>query len=170
MVWIGITGFMLLAAFLLGGLWLDHVRERRVYERPGILLRPGFWLAYRSLRLVLFLAGWSMSAMAFPRTSGLLALLLLLAWSWKRLLQGRLVRRRMIRRAFALEKRRDPSASDVQILQRVMHSIHPSWGDELLEQIAIDNPTPERAADMILRIERGALPAGFSPARLLRLR
>ena len=169
-IWIGIAGFALLAIFLLSGLWIDHVREKPVYERPRILVRPGFWTAFRGLRLALFLAGWAMSASVLPRAAGGLALLLALAWGWKRLIRGRHFRRRMVRKAFVLEKRRDPAASDVQILQRVLHAIHPHWGEELLEQIALDNPTPERVADMICRIEKGALPAGFSPARLLRLR
>jgi hypothetical protein len=170
MLWIGIAGFVLLAAFLFCGLWIDHVRERPVYERPRILVRPGFWIAFRALRFAFFLAGWAMSARVFPRSAGVLAALLALGWGWKRLVRGRHFRRRMVRRAFTLEKRRDPAASDVQILQRVLHAIHPHWGEELLEQIALDNPTPERTADMICRIEQGALPAGFSPARLLRLR
>jgi hypothetical protein len=74
----------------------------------------------------------------------------------------------MIRRAFEREKSRDPAASDVQILIRILHALHPRWGEELIEQIATDNPTPEGVADMVIRMERGALPSGFHPSRLLR--
>jgi len=90
--------------------------------------------------------------------------------SWKRYLHSRRHRQRMIRRAFEKERARDPAASDVQILQRILHSLHGRWGEELIEQIAADNPTPEGVSDMVLRIERGALPPGFSPSRMLRRR
>jgi len=74
----------------------------------------------------------------------------------------------MIRQAFDRERARDPSASDAQILQRILLSLHGLWGQELVEQIVADNPTPEGAADMVVRMERGALPTGFHPSRLLR--
>jgi hypothetical protein len=167
---IGLTGFALVAASILGGLWLDHVRERPVYQRPAILIRPRFWIIYAAIRWVCFLTGWGLSAAVFPRSALGLALVLTAAWLWKRLLQGRRFRQRMIRRAFLREKERDPAASDVQVLQRILHSMHPRWGEELIEQIAADNPTPEGVSDMILRIERGALPIGFDPSRMLRRR
>jgi hypothetical protein len=170
MPWIGFAGLVLIAAFLISGLWLDHVRERPVYQRPPILIRPRFWIVYASIRWISFVAGWGLSAAAFPRIALGLALALTAAWLWKRLLQGRMFRHRMIRQAFAREKKRDPAASDIQILQRILHSMHPRWGEELIEQIAADNPTPEGVSDMVLRIERGALPLGFDPSRMLRRR
>jgi hypothetical protein len=170
MPWIGFAGFALLTAFVLSGLWLDHSRERPVYERPAILIHPRFWIAYSSLRWLSFLIGWILSAAVYPRAAALLALALTVAWLWKRLLKGRRFRHRMIRQAFKRERARDPAASDVQILQRILHAMHPRWGEELIEQIATDNPTPEGVSDMVLRIERGALPAGFSPSRMLRRR
>jgi|GEM_PF-2028084 len=166
----GVAGFALVAAFILSGLWLDHVRERPVYERPAILIHPRFWIVFASIRWFLFLAGWGLSGVVFPRAALVLALALAAAWSWKRTLQGRRYRRRMIRQAFQREKARDPAATDIQILQRILHSMHPRWGEELIEQIAADNPTPEGVCDMILRIERGALPPGFNPGRMLRRR
>ena len=170
MPWIGVAGFALIAACILSGLWLDHVRELPVYQRPAVLIHPRFWMIYASIRWISFLAGWGLSGAVFPRAALLLALALTAAWSWKRLLQGRRYRHRMIRQAFLRERGRDPAASDVQILQRILHSMHPRWGEELIEQIATDNPTPEGVSDMVLRIERGALPPGFSPSRMLRRR
>src|SRR5213593_1899311 len=170
MSWLGFAGFGLIAAFILCGLWLESLREKPVYERPAILIRPRFWPLYSAVRWALFLGGWILAGSAFPRAALLLALLLAVAWSWKRFLHGRRYRRRMIRLAFQREKSRDPSASDAQILQRILHSMHPRWGGELIEQIAADNPTPEGVADMVLRMERGSLPSGFSPLRMLRRR
>jgi hypothetical protein len=74
----------------------------------------------------------------------------------------------MIREAFEKERARDPSASDKQILHRILGSLHGRWGDELIEQIVADHPTPEGVADMVVRLERGALPSGFHPSRILR--
>ena len=165
---LGGLGFLLIAAFLFMGLWLDHVRERPVYERPAFLVHPGFWVGYRIARWSLFLAGWILAIAVFPKTSAGAGAALAAAWAWKRRIQGRSHRRRMIRRAFEREKARDAAATDVQVLERILHSLHPRWGEELIEQIASDNPTPERVADMVLRIERGALPSGFNPARMLR--
>jgi hypothetical protein len=127
-------------------------------------------VTFKSIRWLSFLAGWGLSGAVFPRAALLLALALAAAWSWKRFLQGRRFRHRMIRQAFLRERARDPAATDVQILQRILHSMHPRWGEELIEQIATDNPTPEGVSDMVLRIERGALPQGFSPSRMLRRR
>ena len=170
MPWLGVLGFALIAAFLLLGLWLEQVREKPVYERSVLLIHPQFWLGYSANRWALFLGGWVLAARFSPRVALPLAALLAAAWGWKRSLRGRRYRHRMIRRAFEQERSRDPSATDAQVLQRILHSLHPRWGGELIEQIATDNPTPERVADMVLRIERGALPSGFNPKRMLRRR
>jgi hypothetical protein len=170
MPWFGVLGFLFITSFLLMGLWLEHVRERPVYERPVVLIQPGFSLAFRLARWALFVLGWGLAALAWPRASCLLALALASLWCWKEVMRGRGQRRRMIRRAFEREKSRDPSATDAQILQRILHAMHPRWGEELIEQIAADQGTPEGVADMLVRIERGTLPSGFDPARMLRRR
>jgi len=164
----GLAGFGLIVAYLLSGLWLAHVREKPVYERPALLVHPWFRTAYSACRGILFLTGWVLAVQEFPRVSLLVVLVLVGSWAWWRFLHGRPHRRRMVRRAFDREKARDPAAGDVQILRRIVHSMHPRWGNELIEQIAADNPTPERVADMVLRLERGALPSGFNPSRMLR--
>lgn len=164
----GLGGFACLAASLLMGLWLEHVRERPVYERPSVLIRRAFWLMWSPARWILFAAGWLMMALSVPGTAAGLALVLAALWCWKLYLKSRRHRHRMIREAFLRERERDPAASDVQILRRILHSLHGRWGEELIEQLVADNPTPEGVADMVVRMERGALPAGFSPARMLR--
>jgi hypothetical protein len=168
MSYLGLLGLALVAGYLMLGLWLEHVREKPVYERPRVLSRPRFWIGYSALRAALFLAGWGLLLRDSLRSAAVLALILAGAWTWKRIVRGRPHRQRMIRRAFEREKSRDPAASDVQILSRILHALHPRWGEELIEQIAADNPTPEGVADMVIRIERGGLPSGFDPARLLR--
>jgi hypothetical protein len=170
MPWLGILGFLLIAGFLLFKLWLDSVRERPVYERPSFLIHSRFWSVYPIASWLLFLTGWILAAWSFPQSAMALGMALALAWGWKRWVRGKSHRRRMIRQAFEREKVRDPSATDSQVLQRILYSLHPRWGEELIEQIAIDNPTPERVADMLTRIEQGALPSGFNPASMLRRR
>ena len=96
------------------------------------------------------------------------ALILLGLWTWKRLLRSRFCLRRTLRRAFRKERARDALASDAEILQRILHSLHGRWGEDLIEQIVADHPTPEAIADLVVRMERGALPAGFDPRRNLR--
>jgi len=167
-LWQSLLGLVLIASFLTLGLWLEHVREKPVYQRPALLSRPRFRVGYRALRSALFLAGWGLLLDASPRTALVLAFVLAGAWAWKLVLKGRAHRQRMIRRAFERERSRDPAASDVQILRRILHSLHPRWGEELIEQIAADNPTPEAVADMVVRMERASLPSGFDPSRLLR--
>jgi hypothetical protein len=166
--WQGILGLALVIGYLLQGLWLEHVREKPVYERPRLLSRPRFWMGYTFVRAALFLLGWGLLIRVSLPGALVLASILACAWMWKRTVQGRPHRHRMIRRAFEREKARDPAASDVQVLSRILHALHPRWGEELIEQIAADNPTPEGVADMVIRIERGALPSGFDPARMLR--
>ena len=167
-VWLGLAGLAGVAVSLLMGLWMQHVRGRPVYERPAFLIRPGFRLIWIPARVVLFLAG----ALLLVRTSlpaaALLALFLTAAWSWRRTVGSRSHRRRMFRRAFERERARDPAATDEMILQRLIASLHGGWGEELIEQIVADNPTPEGVADMVFRMEAGALPAGFHPLRILR--
>lgn len=170
MLWLGALGFILIAGFLLFGLWLDSIRERPVYERPSFLIQSRFWAAYPIGSWLLFLTGWFLAARSFPRSAAALGLALAMAWGWKRWIRGKTHRRRMIRQAFETEKARDPAATDSQVLQRILYSLHPRWGEELIEQIATDNPTPERVADMLIRIEQGALPSGFNPASMLRRR
>jgi hypothetical protein len=166
--WQGFLGLALVIGYLLLGLWLEHVREKPVYERPRLLSRPRFLMGYSILRAALFLLGWGLLLRVSLPCALVLASILAGAWMWKRTVQGRPHRHRMIRRAFEREKARDPAASDVQVLSRILHALHPRWGEELIEQIAADNPTPEGVADMVIRIERGALPSGFDPARMLR--
>lgn len=166
--WQGFLGLALVIGYVLLGLWLEHVREKPVYERPRLLSRPRFWMGYSILRAALFLLGWGLLLRVSLPYALVLASILAGAWMWKRTVQGRPHRHRMIRRAFEREKTRDPAASDVQVLSRILHALHPRWGEELIEQIAADNPTPEGVADMVIRIERGALPSGFDPARMLR--
>ena len=153
-------GLLCLGFFLLMGLWRDHIRERPVYERPVALIRPSFWPVWHVSRWTLFTAGWILLAFSLPRTGIALALALLALWSWRRYLRSRRHWHRRVREAFARERRRDPSAPDIQILQRILHSTHGRWGEELIEQIVTDHPTPEGVADMIVRMEGGVLPAG----------
>ena len=166
--WLGLAGLAGVAVSLLMGLWVQHVRERPVYERPSIMIRPGFWRIWMPARGILFLFGGFLLARASFAAAGLLALALLGAWSWRRYLGSRRHRRRMIRQAFEKERAGDPSASDAQILQRILFSLHGRWGQELVEQIVADNPTPEGVADRVVRMERGALPGVFHPSRILR--
>jgi len=166
--WLGLAGLAGVAFSLLMGLWMQYVRERPVIERPGFLVRPGFRLMWTPARVFLFLGGGLLLARAFPPAAALLALLLAAAWSWRRYLESRAHRRRMFRRAFDREKAGDPSTADELILRRLLASLHARWGEELIEQIVADNPTPEGIADMVVRMERGALPAGFHPSRRLR--
>ena len=157
-------------AFLLLGLWWENVRERPVYDRPPILIHPSFRASFQAVRALLFLGGWFFAGRAFPRSAALLAAILLGAAAWKRYLRGRFHRRRMFRRAFEREKGRDPAATDRQILQRILYSLHPRWGEELIEQMVADQPNPDAVADMVVRMERGALSAAFGPDRLFRRR
>ena len=163
----GLAGFGALALFLMLGLWWAGIRERPVYERPAFLIRPWFPPSFRLLRGLLFVLGWALAVSSSPRAAAALALALLVAAAWKKLVASRGYRRRMFRRAFEAERKRDPSAGDVQILRRILHTLHPRWGDELIEQIATDQPTPEGVADMVVRMERGGLPRGFHPLRML---
>jgi hypothetical protein len=167
-VWLGLAGLAGVAVSLLMGLWMQHVRERPVYERPAFLIRPGFRRIWLSSRAFLFLAGALLLVRASPPAAALLALLLAAAWSWQRYVGSRSHRRRMFRRAFDRERARDPATTDEMILQRLLASLHGRWGEELIEQIVADNPTPEGVADMVFRMERGALPAGFHPLPTLR--
>ena len=166
--WLGLAGLAGVVFSLLMGLWMQHVRERPVYKRPVFLIRPGFRLMWIPARAFLFLAGGLLLVRASPPAAALLALLLAAAWSWKRYVGSRGHRRRMFRRAFDRERARDPSTADELILRRLLASLHPRWGEDLIEQIVADNPTPEGVADMVVRMERGALPAGFHPFRILR--
>ena len=170
MIMAGILGFMGLSAFLVLGLWWENVRERPVYERPPLLVHPFFRASFRALRGTLFLGGWFLAGRTFPRSTLLLAVLLLAAWAWRRYLRSRFHRRRMFRRAFEGERGRDPLATDHQVLQRILYSLHPRWGEELIEQIVKDNPSPEAVADMVVRMEHRSFSAGFSLLRILRRR
>jgi hypothetical protein len=165
---LGLLGFAALALSLLMGLWMEHVRERPVYERPAILLRPLFSLAWGPSRWILFAAGLILVSRASLALAAGVAAFLTLLRAWKGYLGSRRYRLRMIRRAFEKERARDPAASDAQILQRILHSLHARWGEELIEQMVADNPTPEGVARMVVRMERGALPSGFHPSRILR--
>jgi hypothetical protein len=162
------AGFACIVVSLLMGLWMAHVRERPVYERPAVLIRPLFWRVFRPARWILFLAGWLLLARGWPAGAAGLAILLAVLWGYRRYLASPRHRARMIRRAFDAEKARDPAATDQQVLQRILYSLHGRWGPELIEQIVADNPTPERVAEMVVRMERGFLPAGFHPSRLHR--
>jgi hypothetical protein len=160
----GLVGLACLAISLLMGLWMEHLRERPVYRRPAFLIHRGFWLLWGPARWILFGAGWILAGLSFPRTSASLAFILLGLWSWKRHLRSRSRRRRMVREAFDRERARDPAAGDTQILRRIVASLHARWGEELIEQIVVDNPTPEAVADFVVRMERGILPPGFFPS------
>ncbi len=160
----GLVGLACLGTWLLMGLWMEHLRERPVYRRPTLLIHKSFWLLWSPGRWVLFGAGWILAGLSFPKTTAALAFSLLGLWSWKRYLQSRRHRRRMIREAFDRERARDPAAGDAQILQRIVASLHARWGEELIEQIVVDNPTPEAVADFVVRMERGILPQGFFPS------
>ena len=160
----GLAGFACLGISLLMGLWMEHLRERPVYQRPALLIHRSFWLLWSPARWLLFGAGWILAGLSFPRTTASLAFTLLGLWSWKRYLRSRRHRQRMVREAFDRERDRDPSASDAQVLQRIVTSLHARWGEELIEQIVLDNPTPEGVADFIVRMERGILPPGFFPS------
>ncbi len=164
----GLAGFACIALFLLMGLYRAHARELPVYRRPAIFIHSRFRIVWSLVRAALFVAGWALAWRASRWMAGASALVVGVAWGWRSYLQGARHRRRMVRRAFEAEKARDPAASEVQILRRVLYAMHPRWGEELIEQIAADNPTPEAVADMVVRMERGGLGAGFHPARLLR--
>jgi len=166
----GLAGFACIALFLLMGLYRAHARELPVYRRPAFFIHPSFRILWTLVRASLFVAGWMLAWRASPRMAGAAALLVSAAWGWRSYLQGTHHRRQMVRRAFDAERARDPAASEAQALRRVLHAMHPRWGEELIEQIAADNPTPEAVADMVVRMERGGLGAGFHPARLLRRR
>jgi hypothetical protein len=165
---LGLLGFAAVFLSLLMGLWMEHVRERPVYERPAIMIRSLFSVAWGPARWLLLAAGLILLSRASLAMAASLAALLILLRAWKGYLGSRRHRHRMIRAAFEKERTRDPAASDRQILQRILHSLHARWGEELIEQIVADNPTPEGVADMVVRMERGVLPSGFHPSRILR--
>ena len=54
---LGLLGILAVAVSLLMGLWMQHVRERPVYERPAALIRPVFRLLWWPIQWALFLAG-----------------------------------------------------------------------------------------------------------------
>jgi len=165
---LGLLGFSGVVLSLLMGLWMQHIRERPVYERPGFLIDPRFRRVWTPARWLLFVTGGLLLVRASRPAAASLALLLLALLSWKRYLGSRRHRSRMIRRAFEEERGRDPSAGDLEILERILKTFHPRWGNELIEQIVLDNPTPEGVAGMVVRMERGVLPSGFHPSRILR--
>ena len=165
---LGLLGILAVAVSLLMGLWMQHVRERPVYERPAALIRPVFRLLWWPIQWALFLAGLGILFRASLAAGAALSAILLGLASWKRYLRSRRHRHRMIRVAYDKERARDPAASDAQILHRILSSLHARWGEELIEQIVADHPTPEGVADMVVRMERGALPPGFHPLRILR--
>jgi hypothetical protein len=167
-MWPALLGCAAVAVSLLMGLWVQHIRERPVYQRPSLLIHPSFWRIWLPARWLLFAGGMILLGRFSLLSAAALAALLLALLSWKRYLAGRRHRTRMIRRAFERERERDSSASDAQILQRILRSLHGRWGDELIEQIVADNPTPEGVAAMVIRMERGILPPGFHPSRNVR--
>jgi hypothetical protein len=163
---LGLLGFAAVACSLLMGLWMQHVRERPVYERPAILIRPAFRMIWSPARWLMFATGVAALGRASLAAAVVLLSVLAALAAWKRYLMSRHHRHHMIRAAFLKERARDPSASDVQILQRLLAALHARWGEELIEQIVLDNPTPEGVADMVVRMERGALPKAFRPSRI----
>jgi hypothetical protein len=163
-----LIGLGAVAISLLMGLWMQGIRERPVYDRPSLILHPTFRRIWAPARWLLLAAGGILLFRASRPGAGAVALVLLGLWSWKRYLRSRRHRRRMIREAFEKERMRDPSASEAQVLGRILHSLHGSWGEELIEQIIQDNPTPEGVADMVVRMERGVLPSGFHPTQIFR--
>lgn len=168
MIGTGLLGLALLGLFLISGLWMEHIRERPVYERPPVLIHPIFRTLWSPTRWVAFFLGWILLARTWPRLGAILALFLAAMWGWKRYLRSRHHWDRTIRSSFLLEKARNPQASDIEILTAILLTVRGHWGQELIDQIVADHPTPEGIAAMIVRMERSLLPRGFDPTRTSR--
>jgi len=102
---------------------------------------------------------------AFRNLAFVLSALLLVLWSYRRVVRSDAFQERLLRRDFIVMRRSRPDMSDGQILFDLTCRKHPRWGPELIEQMVQDYPTVESFARMLSRMERGF--RGFKGRALL---
>lgn len=145
---------LLLAAFVL---WLTatHLRERPFFERPDLARHRLFDPAILTAAAAAFLGGLLAVARRSAAVACAVAVLVAVAWGWRRLVRSAFWRRRTLRRDLDRARRADPAAPARDLLARAVLARHPEWGEELVAQMILDYPDAERLAAVVARMERG---------------
>jgi uncharacterized membrane protein YgcG len=149
------AGFALLLAGLLGMLLSIHLRNLRFFDRPAPARIRGFDRLLDAVKWILVAGGmWLITSVS--RIAAVSAgAVLLAAWVRHRVVRGFAHQTRRLRREFEELKRARPGLDDGQVLCLLAARRHPRWGPELIEQMALDYPTIDSFAVMVVKMERG---------------
>ncbi len=148
-------GLALLITGLLAMLAAVHFKGLRYFDRPSLARHAIFDAALDVLKWALVLGGLLLLLRASRPGFLAAAAVLLLVWSYRRVIRSDLFQERLLRRDFAVLRRSRPDASEEEILFELASRKHPRWGPELIDQMVRDYPTVESFARMMAGMERG---------------
>jgi hypothetical protein len=142
------------AAFVV---WLvaTHLRERPWFERPDFARWRGFDAILVLLRWGLFGWGLLLLASGSPAAAAIAVGLFIMGVAWRAVARSAALRHRAMRRAYAELRLRHPAEPERELLVRLVLSTHPRWGEELVRQMALDYPSVDEMAVVVVRMEQG---------------
>ncbi len=103
----------------------------------------------------LVLAGLLMMGSYAPGLGIAAAASLAALWGYRRFLRSVVFQRWLLRRDYRALRRLNPDLPERGLLARLVMQRHPSWGEELIEQMVLDYPTFEQIARVVVLMERG---------------
>ena len=137
--------------------WLvaTHFRERPWFDRPDFARWRGFDPLASLLRWALFAAGIVALSAASGTAAAVATGLFLAGWGWRLVARSATLKRRAMRRALADLRAKHPGEPETELLVRLVLAAHPRWGEELVRQMALDNPDVDDMARVVARMEQG---------------
>jgi hypothetical protein len=136
-------------------MWLLEARWSALpaYDRPRLTHSAAYPLWAGIVRKLLLAV--SLLALAIAHRAAFVGavLLLLAGWGVRRVRASAGIQRRLMQREFDRLRREKPQAPDTEILFQIILSRHERWGPELVQQIVQENPSVERAARVVARME-----------------
>lgn len=150
-----IPGIAAVLAGLFAWLLVAHFRSLRFFDRPSIARHRAFDPTLMALGAGLVLAGLLLIGSAAPGLGIAAAAGMAALWGYRRFLRSVAFQRWLLRRDYRALRRRNPDLPESGLLSRLVLERHPSWGEELIEQMVLDYPTFEDIARVVVLMERG---------------
>ncbi|HZN03179.1 MAG TPA: hypothetical protein VFD06_06285 [Candidatus Polarisedimenticolia bacterium] len=137
--------------------WLvtTHFRERPWFDRPGFARWRGFDALASLLRWALFAAGLLALSAHSGAGAAVAVGLFLFGLGWRLAARSAALKRRAMRRALVELRSKHPGEPETELLVRLVLAAHPRWGEELVRQMALDNPDVDDMARVVARMEQG---------------
>jgi len=149
-----IVALAVLASGSLALLLREHFASRRAWDRPTWARSARGLGALRAAGWALLVGGTALLARASAVGAIVTAAIVLAAAAWTRWVRSAAYLARGLRREVERLRREHPDRDERELLRDVIRARHPRWGEDLADQIVVEQGDARRVAEMLVRMER----------------